>query len=160
MQYVVRSPETLVKELDSYVDGSRFKSRNQLINVILADWITRESYPVNPGPFANSIINSPNPQLDFMRNVKRQELLGEEMDRYQEQKADVLDGKWALARTVDELERQAEEKRKREEFKTEIREELKTELLSTLRAELLEKGTTNSEGQDEQRKTEEGEDDS
>ncbi len=48
MQYVVRSPDNMVEKIDSFVDGGRFKSRNQLINVIRADWIAREVYPINP----------------------------------------------------------------------------------------------------------------
>jgi hypothetical protein len=48
MQYVIRSPKTLVEAIDSYVDGERWRSRNQMINIILADWIARERHPIDP----------------------------------------------------------------------------------------------------------------
>jgi metal-responsive CopG/Arc/MetJ family transcriptional regulator len=38
-------PDKVVKELDSFVDGIKFRSRAHLITAILADWIT-----LNKGP--------------------------------------------------------------------------------------------------------------
>jgi hypothetical protein len=35
-------PDTIVKELDNFVDGIRFRSRAHLTTVILADWITSQ----------------------------------------------------------------------------------------------------------------------
>lgn len=150
IQYVVRSPEALVEALDSFVDGARFKSRNQLINVVLADWIAWERHPVNewdadhlePGERADIVTRQKHQQL-------RAGLLGEELERYRQQRADVLDGEWqkmkqaeSMALLQEQFDREQDLKAQiRKEIGTELRDTLKAELLAELRAELLEKQT-------------------
>lgn len=42
MQLAVRIPDKIVKGLDRHVDRVRFRSRAQLITVILADWLSEK----------------------------------------------------------------------------------------------------------------------
>jgi len=42
-KFVQRMPETLLKEVDKLIDGVRWKSRNQFINIVVADWIARNT---------------------------------------------------------------------------------------------------------------------
>jgi hypothetical protein len=151
IQYVVRSPEALVEALDSFVDGARFKSRNQLINVILADWIAWERHPVNEWDIDHL---EPGERADFVTRQKHQQLraglLGEELERYRQQRADVLDGEWqkmkqaeSMALLQDQFDREQDLKaRIRKEIGSDLRDTLKAELLAELRAELVEKPTT------------------
>ena len=37
--FVIRSPKALVKELDSHVGNFKYVSRNQLINIILTEFV-------------------------------------------------------------------------------------------------------------------------
>jgi len=38
-QYNMRFPDRVMKALDQYVDGVRYRSKAQLITVILSDWL-------------------------------------------------------------------------------------------------------------------------
>ena len=109
MQYVVRSPDTLMEELDNFVDGERFKSRNQLINLVLADWIAREKHP--PDPYAQVFCDADTPGtmayyfLRDERNHTRVALLEDNWGQYQNQKVDMLDGTYAERQIFEEMER-------------------------------------------------------
>ena len=46
MQLSVRIPKHLVSMLDEHVDGTRYRSRAQLIEVIVTDWL-EEKKPTN-----------------------------------------------------------------------------------------------------------------
>jgi len=40
MKLNLKVPDKVIEELDSFVDGIKFRSRAHLITAILADWIT------------------------------------------------------------------------------------------------------------------------
>lgn len=107
MQYVVRSPDNMMAVLDGMIDGKRFKSRNQLINVILADWLAREKHPRNPYSKAMDEAAPDYNAINLLRNETRRELLGEEWDKYKHSNALVFeeDETGEVNRQVRELER-------------------------------------------------------
>jgi hypothetical protein len=133
IQYVVRSPEALVEALDGFVDGARFKSRNQLINVILTDWIAWERFPMDESDAERL---EPGERIDWITQEKHQrlrgELLGEEIERYRQQNADVLDGEWQKMKQAERM-AQIQAQFDREQA---LKASLKAELLAELRAEL------------------------
>lgn len=150
MQHLVRSPEALVTALDGYVDNKRFKSRNQLINLILADWLARASRPIDEYASAQELEEFEKAESwvrPYWEQYKR-DLLGELYDQAAEQNVDTLDGKWEDRRRWEELERRTQEEERQAKLEAEIKtrvtaevtasvtEKMKADLLATLREEL------------------------
>ncbi|MCK9462769.1 MAG: hypothetical protein M0R80_24370 [Proteobacteria bacterium] len=157
MQHLVRSPEALVLALDSYVDNKRFKSRNQLINIILADWLARTSRPIDEYASVRELEQYSEAESwarPYWEQYKRN-LLGEQYDQAAEQGVDTLDGKWEDQRRWEELELRTQEEERQAKLEAEITarvtaqvtasvtEKMKADLLATLREELgaIAKGT-------------------
>ena len=134
MQYVVRSPEALVEKLDSFIDNNRFKSRNQLINVILADWLTKQIHKVDA--YQEAFIGREETEEWFKsdREATRCELLGDEWTKYKAQKADVLDGHWETERSFERMEQWTREHERRKKEREELKAEIKQEILEELRS--------------------------
>ena len=114
--------------MDAFVDNYRFKSRTQLINVVMADWIARERRLVDP--FARVWFGEVEADgaASAQREEKKQELLGPEWEKYKLQKVDLLDGLWENERQREELERKSQELEQRNQFKAEIAKEIREEM--------------------------------
>lgn len=81
------------------IDGKNFKSRNQLINIIWADWLAKEKHPEVPqtNPYRSSGMGGGRPapftgvvkddltvlSRSEVRNEYRRQLLGDDWDKYQ-----------------------------------------------------------------------------
>lgn len=131
MKFVVRAPDTLIEALDKLIDGKNFRSRNQLINIILADWVAREKYPVvyqnshyansgmgaGPPPAFTNVFRDDGTQItrNEARNEYRRQLLGDDWDKYQHSNALVFeeDETGEVNRQVRELERNQDEMKAR-----------------------------------------------
>ncbi len=131
MKFVVRAPDTLIEELDKLIDGKNFRSRNQLINIILADWVAREKYPEvhQHSPYAYSGLGAGRPPAftnvfrkdgtqitrSEARNEYRRALLGDDWDKYQHSNALVFeeDETGEVNRQVRALERNQDEMKAR-----------------------------------------------
>lgn len=135
-QFVLRSPEELLEVLDGFIDNKRFKSRNQLINIVLADWVAKQLVPDDPMPdnpyqqiYGVSSVNreeAANP----IRDQKRKELLGGEWQKYKEQKVDLLDYQSAIDRTVERMEQVTRDQERRDQLKAELKGEIIAELVA------------------------------
>lgn len=135
-QFLIRANDALLEALDNFVDNKRFKSRNQMINVILADWIAQQWYPVPP----ELVGVKPNDDMSFVfeRKEARKELLGDDYHRYIAQEADMLDGEWEERQAFEKKERENSAAEQRKRLKEEIRKELYDDFkkeLSKLRAD-------------------------
>ncbi len=122
MQYVVRSPEELVEAIDNCVDGARFKSRNQLINVVMAEWVARIIHPVDPYLAIYSAEDAENETIN-KREALTRKLLGEDWKKFKKQEERLA---------ADEAERLAREHERYEVLKAKIRDELRDELRAEL----------------------------
>lgn len=137
MQYVVRSPEELVEAIDNCVDGARFKSRNQLINVILANWVVSEAiHPVDDFAKAYGQVEESEQWLKSKRDATRRRLLGDEWEKYKAHGADVLDGHWDEERAFERMERESQAAEQRERLKAELRKEIRDDLRVEISEEL------------------------
>lgn len=145
MQYVVRSPENLVEKIDEFVDGRRFKSRNQLINIVLADWLATQIHPVDP--FATTYGKPPgyDELLKEERTHSKRALLADEWDKYRAQRADLLDGEYEERLRWEEMERLT----RQQELLNDVKGEIEKRLLPQLREEIKEQIKAAMEPQDE-----------
>ena len=131
-QYLIRSPEPLLEAMDALVDNYRFKSRTQLINVVMADWIARDRSPVDP--YARALFGTVEADgaAAEQREEKKRKLLGPEWEKYKLQKVDLLDGLWENERSWEELERKSKALEERKQIKAEIAREVRDEMASEL----------------------------
>ena len=107
MQYVLRSPDTLIKVIDSFVDGKRFRSRNQIINIVMADWAAREKIPDDPYAIAFAGEDA-TVETARKREAMKQDFLEDYGDKYLEQQVDFLNGDFKQRMHFEEMERIAE----------------------------------------------------
>jgi hypothetical protein len=132
-QYLIRSPESLLGAMDELVDNRRFKSRTQLINVVMADFIARKRNSVDP--FRRFFLGEK--ETDKVtaeeREEKKRQLLGQEWEKYKRQKVDLLDGNWERERVSEELEARSQELELRKQLKEEILEESRSEMESKVK---------------------------
>ena len=132
-QYLTRSPESLLEAMDELVDKKRFKSRTQLINVVMADFIVRKRKPVDP--FRRFFLGERETEKVTAeeREEKKRELLGQEWDKYKQQGVDLLDGNWEREQELAEHAAQEQTERFREQLKAEILEESRSEMESKVK---------------------------
>ena len=132
-QYLIRSPESLLDAMDELVDNRRFKSRTQLINIVMADFIARGRKPVDPfRRMFHGEMEAEKYSAEEREGIKR-ELLGREWDKYKRQKADLLDGCWEMERSSEEMEARSQELELRKKLKEEILEESRSEMESKVK---------------------------
>lgn len=136
-QFLVRVNDALMDALDGFVDNKRFKSRNQMINTILTDWIVQQWHPTPPEMVG--VEQNENMGFVFERKESRKELLGDDYHRYIAQETDLLDGEWEERQAFEKHERETSASEQRKQLKEEIRKELYVDFkneLSKLAAEL------------------------
>ena len=69
MQLGVRIPDHLVSMLDEHVDGTRYRSRAQLITMIVAGWLAEKE---TADPYADAYERD-----DYERTFENQQVLNE-----------------------------------------------------------------------------------
>lgn len=132
-QYLVRSPELLLEAMDELIDNKRFKSRTQLINIVMSDFISRKKKLIDP--FRRVFLGEKETEKVTAREreEKKRELLGSEWDKYKQQKVDLLDGNWEMEREMEDLQARSEELELRQQLKAEILEESRSEMESKVK---------------------------
>jgi hypothetical protein len=150
MQHMVRSTKALISGLDGYVNNKRFKSRNQLINIVLADWLARSRRPIDEYAHAHELEEYAKAESWVRPHWEQHKryLLGEMYEQAIEQNVDLLDGRWEDQRRWEELELRTQEEERQAKLEAEIKErvtaevtasvteKVKADLLATLREEL------------------------
>jgi hypothetical protein len=149
MQLNFRVSKDLVKLLDECIDGVKLRSRGQILNIALSEWLARRIFPVpqHPMDFANSpdlqLLRAKQASRDFYRVLSGEPMPEESRDAHLKTISKVLraglEEQECLGIQDDSIDLHTGTPKKNAVFEAHamaFRQQLKTELLAELRAEL------------------------